>query len=592
MTEQNNGFSERRQEEPQAPGDDGSQREAAGESGTTGAVPPEQGSSGSTEQHEQQQFPEAARQDVPGTSSPSSGPQDSADETRDLGGTPQQHPQGEQRAPEQQPGGTPESGGGQWATAGDAWSRSPYAPQQPQQPQQPYGVGQPPAWQQHPGEQAGPQPGAQHPGHSPGQQGYPTTQQMPQGAAQYGTHPQGQQPQDPHQQGQYAAYQYQGMAAVQHEPVPPNQRGGRGSGRGKFVTGVTALAAVVGLIGGGVGSYAVNQLTDGSSPVTSFDQPKPASSTGTAEPGSAQAVANSVLPSVVQIQAGGAGGSSSSSGSGSGIVISEDGYILTNNHVATAGGRGGGLVARFNDGSSKQLRVVGTAPWADLAVVKADAEGLTPATLGRSDDVEVGSGAVAIGSPYGLSGTVTSGIISATDRPVRAGGESGSQSTVLNALQTDAAINPGNSGGPLVNMDGQVIGINSAIYSPGSGTGQAGSVGLGFAIPVDQAKRIGKQLIEDGTASKTTLGVTVDITGRASSGALIVDVPSGGPAAEAGIEKGDVITKVNDRTITSGDELVAAIRSYAPGTKVTLTVTDRQGNNEHTVQATLTGQEQ
>ncbi|NYH79289.1 putative serine protease PepD [Actinopolyspora biskrensis] len=590
MTEQNNGFSEGRQEEPQAPGDDGSQREAAGESGTTGAVPPEQSSSGSAGE---QQSPEQARQDTPWGSAPSSEPQGPAEETRDAGGAPPQHPRDEQRAPEQQPGGAPESGGEPEATTGGAWPRSPYAPQQPQppqqpqQPQQPYGVGQPPpSWQQHPAEQ----PGAQQPGYATGpQQGYPT-QRMPQGAAQYGTYPQGQQPQDPHQQGQYAAYQYQGMAAAQNESAPPNQRGGRG-GRGRFVVGVTALAAVVSLIGGGVGSYAVNQFTDDSSAVTSFDQPKPASNTGTAEPGSAQAVANSVLPSVVQIQSGGAGGSSSS-GSGSGIVISEDGYILTNNHVATAGGTGGELVARFNDGSSKQLRVVGTAPWADLAVVKADAEGLTPATLGRSDDVEVGSGAVAIGSPYGLSGTVTSGIISATDRPVRAGGESGSQATVLNALQTDAAINPGNSGGPLVNMDGQVIGINSAIYSPGSGTGQAGSVGLGFAIPVDQAKRIGKQLIEDGTAAKTTLGVTVDITGRSSAGALIVDVPSDGPAAKAGVEKGDVITKVNDRTITSGDELVAAVRSYSPGTTVTLTMTDRQGNNEHTVEATLAGQEQ
>ncbi|WP_017973299.1 trypsin-like peptidase domain-containing protein [Actinopolyspora halophila] len=584
MTEQNNGFSEGRQEEPQAPGDDGSQREAAGESGTTGAVSPEQSSSGSAEE---QRPPEPTRQDVPWTSAPNSDPQDSAEETRDTGGAPPQYPRDEQRAPEQQPGGAPESGGGPWATTGDAWSRAPYAPQQ-QQPQQPYGMGQPPpSWQQHSAEQ----PGAQHPGYAPGQQqGYPT-QQMPPGTAQYGAYPQGQQPQDPHQQGQYAAYQYQGMAAVQNESAPSNQRG-RGGGRGKFVTGVTALAAVVGLIGGGVGSYAVNQFTGGSSSVTSFDQPKPASSTGTAEPGSAQAVANSVLPSVVQIQSGGASGSSSSSGSGSGIVISKDGYILTNNHVATAGGTGGNLVARFNDGSSKQLRVVGTAPWADLAVVKADAEGLTPATLGRSDDVEVGSGAVAIGSPYGLSGTVTSGIISATDRPVRAGGESGSQATVLNALQTDAAINPGNSGGPLVNMDGQVIGINSAIYSPGSGTGQAGSVGLGFAIPVDQAERIGKQLIEDGTAAKTTLGVTVDISGRSAAGALIVDVPSDGPAAEAGVEKGDVITKVNDRTITSGDELVAAIRSYAPGTTVTLTITDEQGNNEHTAEATLAGQEQ
>ncbi|WP_084792151.1 trypsin-like peptidase domain-containing protein [Actinopolyspora mortivallis] len=543
MTEQNSGSSEDRQEEPRTPEDEGSSWANTGEHETPGNGAQGQPSGSTPEGDPRQGSPDPSGA-VPG-------------ETSTAGQDPPRYPHGSPQ---------PEHGGAQ----------SPY-PQPGEAFQQPYGPGQSP----------------RQPGGFPGGQQSGSTQQFPPpyGQAQepqYGgqQYPgqQGMPYSDPYQQGQYAAYH--------HAPLPPTgaEKGRGNGGRGRFVAGVTALAAVVGLVGGGIGSYAVNQWSDDTSSVTSFDQPRPASNTGTAEPGSVQAVADKVLPSVVQIQARGFGGASS--GTGSGIIISEDGYILTNNHVVSGAEGSGSLVARFNDGKTARLEVVGTAPWSDLAVVKADAQGLTPATLGNSEDVPVGSGVVAIGSPYGLSGTVTSGIISATDRPVRAGGESGSQSTVLNALQTDAAINPGNSGGPLVNMDGQVIGINSAIYSPGSGSpgGQAGSVGLGFAIPIDHAQRIGKQLIEDGSAERTTLGVTVDITGR-TSGALVVEVPSGGPAAKAGIERGDVITKVDDRLINSGDELVAAVRSHAPGETVTLTVTDRQGGNERTVQATLAGTE-
>ncbi|MBA8826825.1 putative serine protease PepD [Saccharopolyspora lacisalsi] len=366
--------------------------------------------------------------------------------------------------------------------------------------------------------------------------------------------------------------------------VQTSHGGGRRGG-GKMTAGVLTLALVLGLVGGGVGSYVVYELSnDSSSAVTALDQPKPARNTSAAPQGSVQSVADKVLPSVVQIQVRTAQGV----GSGSGIVLSEDGYILTNNHVVE-NGESGQIVGRLSDGRVVPLRVVGTAPWSDVAVVKADVTGLDPAELGRSDDLDVGAPVVAIGSPFGLSGTVTSGIISAKDRPVRAGGKSGDQSTVLNALQTDAAINPGNSGGPLVDMDGRVVGINSAIYSPSSGPqSQGGSVGLGFAIPIDNARRIAKELMADGSAAKPTLGVR--ITGaQSSSGARVVNVVPGGPAQQAGVRSGEVITKVGDRPIADADELIAAVRAHKPGQQVTLTLTGPNGGNKRTVEVTLIG---
>ncbi|TDD92076.1 PDZ domain-containing protein [Saccharopolyspora karakumensis] len=353
------------------------------------------------------------------------------------------------------------------------------------------------------------------------------------------------------------------------------------TGRG-LAAGVAALALVCGLVGGGVGGFVGYQLGgDSSTGASALDESKPARSASTAPQGSVQQVAQKVLPSVVQIQISSAQGS----GEGSGIVLSSDGLILTNNHVAE-GAQSGRLTALFHDNRTAPVRVVGTDPKSDLAVVKADITGLTPAELGRSDDLPVGSQVVAIGSPFGLSGTVTSGIISAKDRPVRAGGESGSQDTVLNALQTDAAINPGNSGGPLVDMDGRVVGINSAIYSPGSGQEQAGSVGLGFAIPIDQARRIANELKETGSATQTTLGVT--ITNANQPGAQVRDVIPNGPAQAAGIKPGDVITKIDDRAILDADALVAAVRSHNPGDRVRFTIGGPGG--ERTVDVTLTGQ--
>ncbi|MGW3472769.1 S1C family serine protease [Saccharopolyspora sp. NPDC000995] len=438
--------------------------------------------------------------------------------------------------------------------------QQPQAPAQPQeqhqaqsqQPQQPQTQAEHAQQQQAHHQQVQPQP--QHSHHQAGAAQPPhSTQQFP--------HSQ------PWPSGGYSA------------PVQPPQQRNR---HGGLIAGAAALALVAGLVGGGVGGYVGYQLGGDKGAVTALDQPRPARSASTAPQGSVQQVAEKVLPSVVQLQLVTARGA----GEGSGIVLSSDGYILTNNHVVDGGGQRGQLTALFHDNRSASVRVVGTDPSSDLAVVKADIAGLTPVGLGRSDDLPVGAPVVAIGSPFGLSGTVTSGIISAKDRPVRAGGESGSEDTVLNALQTDAAINPGNSGGPLVDMDGNVVGINSAIYSPGSGQQQAGSVGLGFAIPIDQARRIATELKDTGSATQTTLGVR--ISNAQQPGAQVRDVTAGGPAQQAGIQSGDVITKIDDRAILDSDSLVAAVRSHSPGERVRISVTGAGG--DRTVDATLTGQ--
>lgn len=247
----------------------------------------------------------------------------------------------------------------------------------------------------------------------------------------------------------------------------------------------------------------------------------------------------------------------------------------------------------FSDGTTKSFTVVGTDPSSDIAVVRAqDVSGLTPITIGSSANLRVGQDVVAVGSPLGLEGTVTTGIVSALNRPVAAGGDAKNQNTVLDAIQTDAAINPGNSGGALVNMNGELVGINSAIATMGGDSPQAqsGSIGLGFAIPVDQAKRIADELIQNGTASHASLGVQVS-NDTTSDGAKIVEVTNGGAAAAAGLPSGVVVTKVDDRVIGSADALVAAVRSKAPGDKVTLTFLG-EGGKPQTIEVTLGRAEQ
>jgi putative serine protease PepD len=379
------------------------------------------------------------------------------------------------------------------------------------------------------------------------------------------------------------------------QPAPQEPR--RGSKASSALTaGVLAAALVVGGLGGlaGAAGFAAldNQNGDGGSS-TSAPAVNAAVSDRqdtAAEPGSVEAVANSVLPSVVKINVRGAQGE----GSGSGVILSSDGEILTNNHVVEVAADGGALSVNFNDGSSADAEIIGTDPVTDLAVIKAkDVSGLAPATIGASGNVDVGEEVVAVGSPFGLEATVTSGIVSALNRPV-AVGPSGPDSTATTypAIQTDAAINPGNSGGPLVNGQGEVIGINSSIRTAGS-MGESGSIGLGFAIPIDKVLPIVDQLRDGETPTHARLGVTVTDASSEDgllSGAGISTVNDGSAADEAGLRDGDIVTKVNDELITGSDSLVATIRGYRPGDTVTLTVV-RDGDQTITVDVTLDSDE-
>jgi putative serine protease PepD len=368
-------------------------------------------------------------------------------------------------------------------------------------------------------------------------------------------------------------------------PPPPAgpQAGDRRPRRGVALLSAVALAA--GLVGGGAGAALTATLDDNgttaTTPASSGTSLQGTSGQTAAPPadGSVEAVAAAVLPSVVSIEVTTAQGG----GEGTGIVLSSDGLILTNNHVVAEAASGGGTISvTLNDGSTASASIVGRDPVTDLAVIKAKGvSGLTKATLGSSADLAPGEQVVAIGSPLGLQGTVTSGIVSALNRPVRTGDATGTEnaSTVIDAIQTDAAINPGNSGGPLVNLQGEVVGINSAIASLGaSAGGQSGSIGLGFSIPIDQARTIATELINTGSATHAQLGVSVrDASTNGSStfsdGAAVAAVTAGGAAEKAGLAAGDIITKVGNRSVDSADALIAAIRSHRPGDSVVLTYT-------------------
>jgi putative serine protease PepD len=345
------------------------------------------------------------------------------------------------------------------------------------------------------------------------------------------------------------------------------------------------------LIGGGAGAGVVTLMDDpaGTAGTSAAAQNVVIQHPETAT--TATAAAAKAAPSVVTIYVTSASGS----GSGSGVVLTADGYVLTNNHVVTLDGSGVGTVqVRTSDGTLYDATVVGTDPASDLAVVRLDgASDLTPASFADSDKVQVGDVAVAIGAPLGLSNTVTDGIISATNRAVETGSTQ-DDSTVIDALQTDAAINPGNSGGALVNGAGEVIGINSAIATvassvPGSQS-QSGNIGVGFAIPSNTAQRIAKELIQTGSATRAYLGVSARTAadgqnGDVGTGAEIVSVEAGSAAADAGLQAGDVVTAVGDRPVTTSTELTAAVRSHAPGDKVKLTV--RRGAQTQTAEVTL-----
>ena len=356
---------------------------------------------------------------------------------------------------------------------------------------------------------------------------------------------------------------------------------------GLLVAGAVVLALVAGLLGGAAGAWWQGRTSGGTN--RSVTLPVPATGS-TARPASSVAgIASSVLPSVVAIQVTGADGA----GTGSGFVIRADGYIVTNNHVVAAAAGGGSITVVFQDGSQAAASIVGRDESYDLAAIKVARTGLRTLDFGDSSSVVVGDEVIAIGAPLGLQGTVTTGIVSALNRPVTAGGGD-TAPAFINAIQTDAAINPGNSGGPLVNLRGQVIAVNSAIARvPGTGgLGQSGNIGLGFAIPSAQARRTVEQLIRTGKAQHPVIGVLLDKSYTGEGVKVSSEPQSGqppvtpdGPADRAGIEPGDVITAFDGRPVTVPDELVVAIRSRAPGDTVKLTV--RTGSRTRTVTMVL-----
>ncbi|MEV1047668.1 trypsin-like peptidase domain-containing protein [Streptomyces sp. NPDC049916] len=385
-----------------------------------------------------------------------------------------------------------------------------------------------------------------------------------------------------------------GHGPVWGAPVPPGSEPARGKRRGGGLVAAVAVAALVaGGIGGALGYVAADRNDNGSSgsstTVSASDSPRDLKRPA----GTVAGVASKALPSVVTIDAQGDGGEG---GTGTGFVYDKEGHILTNNHVVASAAESGELSATFSDGKKYAAEVVGRAQGYDVAVLKLKnpPAGLAPLPLGNSESVAVGDSTIAIGAPFGLSNTVTTGIISAKNRPVASGDGQSNKNSYMSALQTDASINPGNSGGPLLDATGAVIGINSAIQSSGGGLGQsqAGSIGLGFAIPINQAKNVAEQLIKTGKPVYPVIGATVTMEEKTGGAAISSEGAGGspavtpnGPAAKAGLKSGDVITKFNDTVIDSGPTLIGEIWTRKPGEKVTLTY-ERDGK-EATADVTL-----
>ncbi|MGW7077466.1 trypsin-like peptidase domain-containing protein [Streptomyces sp. NPDC054866] len=359
--------------------------------------------------------------------------------------------------------------------------------------------------------------------------------------------------------------------------VPVDEAKQKKRARRVILVGIAVITLVAGGIGGAIGAY-----LERNAGVSDIELPQADSQDKVRAKDSVAGIAASSLPGVVTLHVSG----DEAQGTGTGFVLDGKGHILTNNHVVEPAGTGGEISVTFSGGETAKAEVIGRDAGYDLAVVKVSGvRGLKPLPLGNSENVQVGDPVVAIGAPFDLANTVTSGIISAKERPITAGGEKGDGSDVsyVDALQTDAPINPGNSGGPLVDSDARVIGINSAIRSADDssapGGGQAGSIGLGFAIPINQGKRVAEELINTGKATHPVIGVTLDME-YSGDGARVGEkgkdggpaVNAGGPGDRAGIEPGDVITEVDGQRIHSGDELIVKIRAHRPKDTLELTV--------------------
>ncbi len=504
---------------------------------------------------------------------------------------PEEH--GGQEVPRPRPSGSPLHEPDEYSTP-PYGGPGPWAPAPPvQRPTPAHGTVVPPGAGGHPAHAAHvPQPPQGAPGQPQAAPGHQTQHPVPAPAPAPALPPAPQPHAQQHTQWlQYDPWGAPGQPLTRPGPPEGTDPGRRKKRRGGAFMGVLLLTLVASGIGGGVGAY-----IERNGGLTTVELPQADRDNGDRAPESVAGIAASALPSVVTLHVSG----TAESGTGTGFVLDGQGHILTNNHVVAPAGSSGDITVTFSSGETASAELVGKDSGYDLAVVKVrGVSGLKPLPLGNSDNVQVGDPVVAIGAPFDLSNTVTSGIISAKQRPITAGGEKGDGSDIsyVDALQTDAPINPGNSGGPLVDTQAHVIGINSAIRAADSARGpeaggQSGSIGLGFAIPINQGKRVAEELISTGKATHPVIGVTLDMkyTGDgAKVGTKGADgapaVAKDGPAAKAGIKSGDVITHVKGQRVHSGEELIVKIRAHRPGDDLDLKLT--RGGEERTVTLTL-----
>lgn len=362
-----------------------------------------------------------------------------------------------------------------------------------------------------------------------------------------------------------------GLSSTPHPPDGPAPGGTRRAGLtpGLLVAVVVAVGLLAGTVGAAFGHLAARRAAG---------PPLGDRTAVTAPPRGIAATVAAVRPSVVTVEVADLGGASV----GSGFVVAADGYVVTNQHVLGAGT--GPVSVTFLDGTVSPARIVGRDEEADIAVLKvAGRPDLTPVRLGDSEALSVGDPVLAFGSPLSLTDTVTSGIVSAVDRPLRTGGEDGEQVRYYAAIQTDAAVNQGNSGGPLVDGAGRVVGVNAVIQSLGGRREEAGNIGLAFAIPINQAQRMAREIIATGRAKRTVFGAEVSDAGV--RGVRLGSVAGRGPAAGAGLRAGDVVTRFDGRALDGAVDLIALVRKHAPGEAVA--VTYQRGGGDHTVSVRL-----